>query len=237
MGVFNFNIAEGEQLLVVAKSHWTSYLFSWLKVIIAGAILNAILTFSWPFWWENKWGRIGLLIFIVAGVSYCLVDFWKKFLTTYIVTPCRIIDITQEKILRRVITEINLEEVGGVVLKKAGGLSKLLHKGNIIIKLKNKKGILVLYGVGNPEDVKEKIDTALQETKDIVSKEGKECNVVLEDNRTHSVPLAYSYYGDRKERALNQSGSGRTEKNGSALHRTVQDSGLVVVKKSNKKEK
>lgn len=218
MGVFNFDIAEGEQLLAVVKSHWTSYLLSWLKVIIAGIVLGAILTFSLPFWWENNWGRIGLAFFIVVGVSYCLVDFWKKFLTTYIVTPCRIVDITQEKILRRVITEINLEEVENVVLRKTGGFNKLFHRGNIIIELKNKKGILVLYNVGNPESVKDKITAVLQDTESIVSKGGEECNVVLKDDRTHSVPLTYSYYGDRKERA---------EKN---------DSGLVVVKKKNGKK-
>ncbi|MFH1183398.1 MAG: hypothetical protein V1690_04005 [Candidatus Moraniibacteriota bacterium] len=219
MGVFNFNIPEDEQLLVVAKAHWSSYLFSWLKVITAGVILGAILTFSWPFWWENKWGRIGLVIFIIAGAFYCLLDFWKRFLTTYLVTPCRIIDITQEKILRRVITEINLEEIDEVVLRKISGLNKFFHKGNVLIKLQNKKGILVLYDLKNPEKVKDEIISLLEETESIVSQKGEECNVILKDNCTHSVPLSYSYYGDRKERA---------EKNGS---------GLVVVKKKKKSEK
>lgn len=218
MGVLNFNIPEEEQLLVIAKTHWASYIFSWLKVAIAGVVLGAILTFSLPFWWENKWGRICLVIFIVAGATYCLLDFWKRFLTTYLVTPCRVVDITQEKLLRRVITEINLEEIDEVVLRKVSGLNKFLHKGNVLIKLKNKKGILVLYDLKNPEKVKDEINGLLQETESIVSQPGEECNVILKDNRTHSVPLTYSYYGDRKDRA---------EKNGN---------GLVVVEK-NKREK
>lgn len=228
MGVFNFNIAEGERLLAVVKSHWTGYLFSWVKLIAAGLILGATITVSWPFWWENKWGRIGLVVFIIFGVSYCLLDFWKRFLTTYIVTPCRIVDITQEKLLRRVITEITLEEIERVVLKKAKGLNKLFNKGNVIIKLKGQKGILVLYNVGDPENLKEKINSALQDAQNIINKEGEECNVVLKDNATYSVPLTYSYYGDRKERA---------KKTGNAPHRAARGNGLVVVKKDKRKEK
>lgn len=108
-------------------------------------------------------------------------------------------------------------------------MNKFFHKGNILIKLKNKKGILVLYDLKNPEKVKDEITSLLEETESIVSQKGEECNVILKDDRTHSVPLSFSYYGDRKERA---------EKNGNALHRTVRGNGLVVVKKrKEKKEK
>jgi len=225
MGVFNFNIPEDEQLLTVAKAHWTSYLVVGFKVITASVVLGAAVTGLWPFWWENKWARIGLIVFIVGGVLYCLLDFWKRFLTTYLVTQCRVIDITQEKILRRVVTEINLEEIEEVIVRKTGGINKIFHKGNVLIKLNNKKGVLVLYDLKNPEQTKDTIVQLLEQTKEIINQKGEECNVTLQDNKTHSVPLSYAYYGDRKKRA---------EKNGNALSRTVRGNGLVVVKKKKK---
>ena len=227
MGVFNFNLPEEERPLIVAKAHWVSYSFSWLKVILTGGILGMLITFSWPFWWENKWGRVGIVVFLVAAVLYCLLDFWKRFLTTYVVTPCRIIDITQEKILKRVITEISLEEIGDIIIKPGNWINKWLKKGNILIKLKDEKGVMVFYDILNPDKVKDILTGLQEETSSIINKKGEECDVIMKDDRKHAVPLTYSYYGDRQERG---------KKNGNGLHRTVRGNGLVVVKKSKEKK-
>jgi|GEM_PF-1529204 len=217
MGIFNFSIPQEEKTLLVAKVYWMSYLTAWVKILITGLILGFVLTFCWPFWWENRWGRTGIIIFSSAAIIYVLIDFWKKILTTYIITRGRLIDITQEKIFRRVITEVGVDEVDKVVVKQRFWWDRVLGRGNVIIKLKSQKGVLVFYDVKNPETIKTILEDVEKETLEILDKKGEECGVILKDDKTHKIPLNYSYYG--KKANLNQA---RPKKG---------KNGLMVVKK------
>jgi len=199
MGIFTFSIPQEEKKLLIAKIHWSNYLIICLKLLIAGLLLAVILTFSQPFWWEGHWGRIGVMFFIAGAVIYAIFDFWKRFLTTYIITQCRLIDITQEKIFRRIITEVVVEEAEEIIIKNDSWLDKIFKKGDLIIKLKDKKGVLVFYSIKNPEIAKKILEGIKEETTKIVDKKGEECSVILKDNKTHNVPLSYSYYGEKAE--------------------------------------
>ena len=207
MGIFNFPIPQDEKTLFLAKIHWASYVYTWLKILLSGLVLGLALTFILPFWWENRWGRIGFIIFISGAVGYILYDSWKKFLTSYIITQCRLIDVTQEKFFRRVITEINTEEVDEAIVKQDSWWDKLFKKGNVIIKLNGQEGVLVFYDIKNPETVQNILEGIKKETREIVSKKGKECNIIMRDSKARHVPLSYSYYGDKKRRMKKKNGS------------------------------
>jgi hypothetical protein len=224
MSIFAFSIPEDEKTLFIAKPHWSSSSAAWLKVLIGVAILAVILSFLFSDWWESHWGRIFLIVVLAAALIYILIDSWNRFLTTYIITQCRLIDITQEKFFRRTITEIDLDETEEVIIKQ-GWWDRLFKKGNAIIKLKNNKGVLVYYDVSNPDVVREIVEGVQKETTGIIAKEGKECDVILKDDREHKVPLSYSYYGEKAKR----------NKNGSAPNQTGQSNGLIIVKKNAKK--
>lgn len=218
MGIFSFSIPEGENTLFIAKAHWSSYLATWLKLLAVGMILGSALTLSFPQWWDGRWGRIGIIVFAIGAFGYTIFDFWNSFLTTYIITQCRIIDITQEKFFRRVITEIDINEVEEALVKQRSWWDRIFKKGDVIIKLKEEKGVLVFYGVHNPIKVQEILEEVKKETIEIIEKKGEECDVVLKDDKEHKIPLSYSYYGEKAE--LKKNGSG----------------GLVVVKKKNEKK-
>jgi len=223
MGIFNFSIPQEEKTLLVAKTHWTSYLSTWAKVLAAVLIPSLLLRFIRPFWWENRWSKIGIVIFVAAAVVYALLDLWKKILTTYIITQCRLIDITQEKIFRRVITEIDADEVEKVIVKQRFWWDKAIGRGNVIVKLKSQKGVLVFYDVKSPETIKTILDGMEKEAAEIIDQKGKECDVVLEDDKVHKIPLSYSYYGNRATDQTQPKKSHGKSKKGK--------DGLVVVKK------
>lgn len=201
--------------MFIAKAHWSSYLVLWLKILVAGIVLGLVLNFTLPLWWESRWGWIGIVIFVVGALGYIIFDFWNRFLTSYIITQCRLIDITQEKFFRRIITEIDINEIEEVIAKQRSWCDKIFKKGDVIIKLNEKKGVLVFYDVGNPARAQEILEDIKKETAEIIEKKGEECDVVLKDDREHKIPLSYSYYG---EKAKMKKGS----------------SGLVVVKKKKK---
>ena len=200
MEILSFSLPEKEKPLLVVKSHWSSYLAVFIKAAVAILLIILFVFVVWPLWWEEKWGRLGLVFLILVGSLYVLLDYWKRFLTAYIITRCRLIDITQEKINHREITEIGLEEVDDIVVKKSGLWDKIMKKGRIVIKVKGGKGVLVFYDVKKPERVEEVFKQIQEDIANIVDKEGKECSVILEDDKTHRVPLSFSYYGDKKER-------------------------------------
>jgi len=217
MGIFAFSIPEDEKTLLIAKAHWSSYLAIWLKIIVGGTLLALVLNLLLGAWWESHWGRVGLIVVVAAALAYILIDFWNRFLTTYIITQCRLVDITQEKFFRRVITEIDLDEVEEVIVKQTWW-DRLFGKGHVLIKLKSDKGALAYYDIHAPERVREILEGVQKETTEIMGKEGKECDVILKDDREHKVPLSYSYYGEKAKQ----------KKNGS---------GLIIVKKNAKKPK
>ena len=206
MGISTFSIPEEEKTLFIAKAHWSSYLVVWLKILVIGLVLGLVLSLTLPLWWKEHWGRIGIIVFVVGAFGYAIFDFWNRFLTSYIITQCRLIDITQEKFFRRVITEIDINEVEEVIVKQRFWWNKILNKGDAIIKLNEKKGVLVFYDVWSPARVQKILEDIKKETSEIIEKRGAECDVILKDDQEHKIPLSYSYYGERAE--MKKSGSG-----------------------------
>lgn len=206
MSIFTFSIPEEENTLFIGKAHWSSYLSTLLKILATGLILFLILTFSWPAWWSGHLGKIGLIVFILLVFGYAVFDFWNRFLTTYIITQCRLIDITQEIFFRRVITEIDIKEVAETIVKQRSWWDRFFRKGDVIIKLKDDKGVLVFYDIVEPDRVQNILEEINKETAEIIEKQGEECDVILKDDKEHKVPLSYSYYGEKAKNKKSKSG-------------------------------
>ena len=193
MKLFSYQIPLEEKPLLVLKPRWLSYFFIVIFWIIGIGAAGFLVNLFQPSWWSTKEGKIALLIVGIIALVHIILNFWKKFLTAYIVTPCRIIDVTQEKILSRIVTEINLEDIGEIRIKR-GLLGKKIH-----FKLKNNKGEIVFYNISHSVKVRDLILEAGSELSSRVQKEGEDCDVVLKDNRAYKVPLSYSYYGSKDE--------------------------------------
>jgi hypothetical protein len=204
--MFNFPLPQDEEPMLIAKSHWSRYLGDFLKTAGVLAILGIIVTLARNSWWEEKWGQAVIIIFSFGALIFLLISFWKKFLTTYIVTRCRLIDITQSKALKREITEITLDEIEETKAIKEGIMNRIFKTGRVAIRLKENRGVVVLYDVGNPEKIKETLDGIQEGVTDIMGRKSRECSVILEDSAEKKVPLSYSYYGDRAKRLGRKNG-------------------------------
>jgi len=199
MSLFSYKLPLEEKPILVIKTHWTNYLTYPLRWLGLALLIGFAITFAFPFWWGTKEGQIGITACFGIISVVTVLKYWKYFLTTYIVTPCRVVDVTQEKVLSRVITEVNLEDLDEVVAKRKPFFGWIIGRGNIYLRLKNKKGEIVLFNVKSPRKLKESIEKIKNDLVNKVSKEGEECDVTLTDDKEYKVPLTYSYYGDKKE--------------------------------------
>jgi len=230
MGIFNFSFLDGEKPLLVLRTHWTSYFNVCVGSVLLLVAFVGLLTKIWPTWWENKWGVLGLVFVMVVDFLSLAVNLWKKFLTTYIVTNSRVIDITQEKILQRAITEISLSEIEEAKVKPQSWWEKINGRGNIILKLQDRKGTIIFYNIKDPEKTLE----TLKETKEAINKilrqEGEECNVLEQGEEEQKVPLTYSYFGEKGKTVEN-------DDNDDSEGEEMKENGELKIVKKNKIKK
>lgn len=195
MGILKFSLSEEEKPLFIARMHWSVYLRLLFYFLFFSFFLGLIIFFLMPFWWEDKFGRIGLLVFLSLGFLYILFKVWKMALTNYIITPFRIIDITQEKVLKRVITEIPLEEVCDFEVQEKNWFDKMCKKGSLVIKVAENKGKIIFHDIPEPEKAFLELEKIRKDKSEIISREKQPCSVILESNKIQKVPLTYSYFG------------------------------------------
>lgn len=231
--MFNVSIPLEEKPTGIFKAHPLSYFFVVLKVILVSLFLLLILYFVWPDWWDNYYGKLVAYLIVFFLVLYIFIKFWKKFLGAYLITPCRIIDVTQEGFLKRTITEIDIEDVDRVKIV-TGLFQKIFKMGKIIIGLKEKKGILVFYDVKDPYYIEKLILEIKEEREKLLSKKGSECKIIMEENRAELVPLTYSYYGDKaKDHEKGERPNSKKKKNENKDKGENKDN-IIVVKKNKK---
>ncbi len=186
-----------EEPIKIIKMHWIAYLKVLFKIAVTGLVLFVLLFPTVPFWWQTYYGRIGIFIFFSIAIIFLVKDFWKKFATVYVVTGEKLIDVTQEKILKRIVTEIGIENIEKIKIKKNFVRRRIFDVGDIIFGLKNEVGILAFYNIKSPEEIRKIINCLIDEKKEIVSQKGSECKVSGGEISEEKVPLTVSYYGEK----------------------------------------
>ena len=229
MGIFKFALPLDEEPIKIVRNHWVAGFKVLAKIVITGLILFAVLFFVFPFWWQTYYGRIGIFVFLIFATIFLVKDVWKKFSTFYIITGDKIIDVTQEKILKRVVTEIEMENIEKIKIKKNFVRRRIFGVGDLIFGLKNEAGILVFYNVKNPLEVKKTIQSLIREKDEIIGQKGEECKVVGNESAEEKVPLTVSYYGKKLKERNEKFGKKDEEKE---MDNDLEEISLKLVKKN-----
>ena len=118
-------------------------------------------------------------LLVVMGTIYYLfliIFFYTHFIDYYlalwIVTNDRIIDIEQQGIFSRVITELNLFQVEDVTTEIRGFMPTIFHYGEIKVKTASSNEDIIFHEVPYPNKVRERL------------------LVLADENRKHPVPTA-----------------------------------------------
>lgn len=130
---------DSEKVLYVIKRHWFTYMTFWLIAFIMALPIILGLVFI-PFE-ASKLPDDALSIFLLIGSTYTLLvlslllyGFIDFYLDIYIITDRRIVDIKQNGLFNRTISELNLRQVQDVKAIVKGIFPTLMHYGEVFIQ-------------------------------------------------------------------------------------------------------
>lgn len=153
---------ESELVLDIIRKHWFSYLIFWFLAIILSIPLLIGLYF-WLWNWSvisPVWGNLIILfvsmyiLSIFAILIYGFVDFY---LDVYIITDRRIVDIAQNGLFKRTISELSLRQIQDVNAAVNGFAPTLLHFGDIHIQTAGETPNFVFQSIPHPYEISKKI--------------------------------------------------------------------------------
>jgi membrane protein YdbS with pleckstrin-like domain len=158
MGYLNYELEQEEQLLMLVRKHWLTFIVPSARVLSVLAFCALIFQIlkSLPY------GMDFLLVVILASILYLVYEIWIWYLDCYIITSKRIIDIDQKGAFKRTVAELDLGSVQEAVYEINGPLEALFGFGSVKIKTSSSGSMIVMEKVPHPENVKRMISDAGQ---------------------------------------------------------------------------
>ena len=154
---------EGEKIIGVWRAHaWVmsraGFIFALLVVI--GSLPVAI--------WNPSWSAGFLIVFLVIGVIYLLIQIYLYVNTIYILTDERVLAINQSKFLVRKINEVPLNNIQNVAHVRKGLFQMMMNYGDVEIQTAGSSVAMNIKNIPHPYLVQQKIlnkEIAKQEAK------------------------------------------------------------------------
>jgi len=153
---------KSEKVLDIIRKHWFVYFLFWFLAFIMLVPFAAMMIFwiSSPESFSPVLVNIAIvlgsiyLLFILGLLIYGFIDFY---LDVYVATDRRIVDIAQNGLFKRTISELNVTEIQDVNAEVNGFMATLLHFGNVHIQTAGEKPNFVFESVPHPYEISKKI--------------------------------------------------------------------------------
>ena len=158
------NQREDELVVMVLFKHW------WL---LAGPVLKALLIIAVslliPIWFHFmgaifRYGIIAAAYYLwhVFWIGYMVYQYLTWYLDKYIITNQRIIDIDQQGLFRRKVSEVELSRIQNITHLIAGIIPTMLNFGTVVIQSAGAND-LTLDAVANPPMIQEEVAGLVKE--------------------------------------------------------------------------
>lgn len=98
-----------------------------------------------------------LIVYYLLLLAYGLEKFLHWYFNIYIVTNLHIVDINFISLLRREVTEVQLDDIQSVTYKITGVIRPLFNFGTVLIKTANENDNLDFKDVPRPSEVSDRI--------------------------------------------------------------------------------
>lgn len=151
--MLSINLNQGEEILFIIRRHALSFcgtLFRFL--IILSVVSSGYFFFPGNNWRMELIGGLGGLILLLL---LCKFIFWH--FTEMVITNQRIIDIDQQSLRKKKITEVFLEDILEVTYYKERGIRKFFNVGVLVITVEE-GGKIVFFDAKKPNWLVEKIN-------------------------------------------------------------------------------
>lgn len=153
---------EDEEILHVIRRHWFTYVIFWFV-----AFIMLIPVFLISFYYANNnqvlsdnIGNliiIGLSAYLLIIMGLMIYGFIDYYLDVYILTDRRIVDIKQNGLFNRAISELNLRQVQDVNACVDGVFPTLLHYGDVLIQTAGTQENFSFQSIPHPYEMSKKI--------------------------------------------------------------------------------
>ncbi|HPA25510.1 MAG TPA: hypothetical protein PLK76_01990 [bacterium] len=152
MSFYNKNLRDGEQIILILRRNWLTYL---PKIILVFILFFVPIFFMFPL---LAWGQIGQIIFaflLAIALFYLLKLLSLSYFNCLIITNDRLIDFSQSKTFERTVKETDFLNIAEVAYKIKGFIQMISKSGNLEIKLKSssQEPSLNIKGINNPEKI------------------------------------------------------------------------------------
>lgn len=150
MSFYNKNLRDGEEIILILRRNWITYL---PKIILVFILFFVPIFFMFPL---LAWGQVGQIIFAIllaVALFYLLKLLSLSYFNCLLITNDRLIDFSQNKTFERTVKETDFLNIAEVSYKIKGILQMISKCGNLEIKLKssNQEPSLNIKGISNPE--------------------------------------------------------------------------------------
>jgi len=153
---------ENERVFLLLRRHWFTYLIFWL---LAFMLIVPVIVFL--IWWplnpdsiDAGWTVVITVLiscYFLAVLGLLLYGFIDYYLDVYIVTDSRIVDIKQNGLFKREISELHLHQVQDVNAKVNGLFPTLFHYGEVFVQTAGEADNFIFHSVPHPYRISKEI--------------------------------------------------------------------------------
>jgi len=159
-----------EVVIFLIRRHWSIILQHISRLILGHIVAVVIFVFLNYFlnWHVPNQGPIYILLVIVATAYFLgiwlfyLYEFVDYHLDIWILTDRRIINIEQEGLFKRTISELDILKIQDVTSELHGKVQTFLDYGNVYIQTASETQRFVFEEVGQPQEVARRIIQVLE---------------------------------------------------------------------------
>jgi len=166
-------LRDGEELLTVVRRSPVAHLLGW---IIGTLLIIAGFFFLYPLIHQGVWGRIVFAFLLIVGVIVLVRTIILHRMNVFVLTSERVIDIDQQGMFSRVVSECLYQNIQEMSFSVTGVLGTLAHVGTLMVHTAGDRADLHISGIKDPQRVQELISkvqkhAATQGSKDMSAAE------------------------------------------------------------------
>jgi hypothetical protein len=163
-------LKEGETVRFIKRGFLPIVIFQMCAIIfffsIPAIVVEVITTDLWQLRPYREVLDSGLLVWISLGLLWSIYILYEWLFDVVVVTSHRIVDIDQQGLFHKTITDAGLDKVQDIVYEEKGLLQTFFNFGNVIIYTAGKSGGFAFEHVYKPRIVQERLSKIIKEFKD-----------------------------------------------------------------------
>ncbi len=150
---FTQDLKEGEEVVVILRKHWASFLWPILKTFII-LVIPFFLVF---FLFSTLWGMIVFFVWISIGFAYGLHKWITWYFDSFVITNWRIVNIDQRGLLSRSVSETSFRNIQDVTYEIHGLMPTAFNYGSVKVQTASSDGSLMISSIPEPKSVQDLI--------------------------------------------------------------------------------